>query len=152
MTTKRAVSGDQYFYFTMSLLITGIVIYGFSHTVNSNLFHPDMPRPWILWVHGALFSGWLLFFILQSALMRTHNVRIHRTSAGSAPAGPARSLSLASAPASSWRRYDIRYHHSTSSPRFSLSPSVDVTLRHRIRTRNLLAQEARVSSPAHADR
>ena len=79
MTTKRAVSGDQYFYFIMSLLITAIVIYGFSHTINGNLFHPDLPRPWILWVHGGLFSGWLPFFILQSALIRTHNVRIHRT-------------------------------------------------------------------------
>lgn len=69
---------NQYFYFAMSLLIAAVVIYGFSHTVENNLIHATPPRPWLLWVHGAVFSGWLAFFIFQSALVRTHNVRLHR--------------------------------------------------------------------------
>ena len=127
MTTKRAVSGDQYFYFIMSLLITGIVIYGFSQTVNQNLFHPDLPRPWILWVHGALFSGWLLFFILQSALIRTRNVRAHRSlgwfgaAMGAAIAVVGISTSIIMA------RYEIRYHHATDAPAFLIVPFLDVT-------------------------
>jgi len=68
----------KYFYFCMSLLVAAVVIYGFSHTVDHNLIHATPPRPWILWLHGAVFSGWLTFFIFQSALVRTGNVKLHR--------------------------------------------------------------------------
>jgi hypothetical protein len=70
---------DKYFYFGMSLLVAVVVVYGFSHTVDHDLIDAAPPRPWILWVHGAVFSGWVLFFILQSSLVRTRNVKIHRT-------------------------------------------------------------------------
>jgi hypothetical protein len=70
---------DKYFYFGMSLLIPAVVIYGFSHTIDEDLLHATPPRPWILWVHAAVFSFWLLFFMMQSALVRTHNVKLHRT-------------------------------------------------------------------------
>ena len=70
---------DKYFYFFMSLLVAAIVVWGFAHTVNANLFHPAMPRPFLLWIHAAAFSGWVLFFIFQSSLARTHNVRLHRS-------------------------------------------------------------------------
>jgi len=76
---SRAESWDQHFYFFMSLLIAVVVVYGFSQTIDMNLIHPTIPRPFLLYVHAAVFTGWLLFFILQSALVRTHNVRIHRT-------------------------------------------------------------------------
>jgi hypothetical protein len=70
---------DRHFYFFMSLLVAAIVVWGFSHTVNASLFHPAVPRPFLLWIHGAVFSGWVLFYILQSTLVRTHNVRVHRS-------------------------------------------------------------------------
>jgi hypothetical protein len=69
---------SKYFYFCMSLLIPALVIYGFSHTVDQDLIHATPRRPWILWVHGAVFSAWLAFFIFQSTLVRTHNVKLHR--------------------------------------------------------------------------
>jgi hypothetical protein len=69
----------QYIYFSMSLLIAAVVIYGFSHTIDSNLIHAVPVRPWILYLHATAFSGWVAFFILQSALVRTRNVRAHRT-------------------------------------------------------------------------
>lgn len=69
---------DRYFYFAMSLLVAATVVWGFSHTVDPNLFHASPPRPLILWFHGAAFSGWIAFFIFQSALVRTHNVAVHR--------------------------------------------------------------------------
>jgi len=75
---KRSGFLDKYFYFSMSLLMAAIVVYGFSHTINHDLFHAAPPVPWILWVHGAVFSGWVVFFIFQSALIRTHNVKVHR--------------------------------------------------------------------------
>jgi len=69
---------EQYFYFLMALLIPAIVVLGFSTTINQNLIHPAIPRPFILYVHAVVFSGWLLFFLIQSALVRTHNVKWHR--------------------------------------------------------------------------
>jgi small basic protein len=69
---------NRYFYFAMSLLIAAIVVWGFSHTIEANLFHPAVPRPMILWFHGGAFSGWIAFFIFQSTLVRTRNVKWHR--------------------------------------------------------------------------
>jgi len=69
---------EQYFYFAMSLLFAVIVVAGFSRTVNHNLFHPAIPRPFLLWVHGAAFSAWIVFYILQSVLVRSHNIGLHR--------------------------------------------------------------------------
>ncbi|HVT96908.1 MAG TPA: hypothetical protein VHE33_05325 [Acidobacteriaceae bacterium] len=80
VSSAKRVPGTagRYFYFFMSLLIAATVIYGFSHTVNQNLLHANPIRPWLLWVHGTLFSAWVGFFILQSALVRTRNVALHR--------------------------------------------------------------------------
>jgi hypothetical protein len=69
---------DKYFYFSMSLLFAVIVVWGFNHTVDHNLLHASPPRPLLLWFHGAAFSTWVLFFIFQSMLVRTHNVKWHR--------------------------------------------------------------------------
>jgi FtsH-binding integral membrane protein len=69
---------SRYFYFAMSLLLAAIVVTGFKRTVNDNLFHPAIPRPFILWIHGAAFAGWVCFFICQSTLVRIHKVSWHR--------------------------------------------------------------------------
>jgi hypothetical protein len=69
---------DRYFYFSMSLLIAAIVVWGFSYTIDANLFHPSVPRPFILWAHASAFSAWVVFFIFQSTLVRTHNVKLHK--------------------------------------------------------------------------
>lgn len=61
----------------MTLLITLVIVYGFSRTVGDNLIHPALPRPRLLYFHAAVFTTWLVFFIFQSALIRTHNVRVH---------------------------------------------------------------------------
>jgi hypothetical protein len=69
----------KYFYLCMSLLIAAVVVYGFSQTIGQNLIHASPVRPFILTLHAIVFPGWALFFILQSALVRTHNVPVHRT-------------------------------------------------------------------------
>jgi len=73
---RRVLS--KYFYLLMSLLIIAAVAYGFSFTVEKNLIHPAVPRPWILYVHATIFTGWLAFFLLQSILVRSRKVRWHR--------------------------------------------------------------------------
>jgi hypothetical protein len=69
---------DRYFYFAMSLVAAAAVVAGFGETVDEKLFHPAVAPPRILWVHGAVFSSWIVFFIFQSALVRTRNVKWHR--------------------------------------------------------------------------
>jgi hypothetical protein len=46
---------EKYFYCFMSVFIALVVFYGFSFTVNKNLIHPAIQRPWILWLHGIVF-------------------------------------------------------------------------------------------------
>lgn len=74
----RARLMGQHFYLLMALLIAAIDVYGFSQTVNQRLIHPAIPRPFVLYLHAAVYSGWVVFFILQTTLVRTGNVRWHR--------------------------------------------------------------------------
>lgn len=69
---------SRYFYLSMAFVLAGLVILGFRRTVNANLFHANPSRPLLLWVHGAVFSTWLVFFIAQSALVRVRKVSVHR--------------------------------------------------------------------------
>ncbi len=69
---------SRYFYFCMSLALAGLVVWGFSRTADANLFHANPPRPLLLWMHATAFSTWVVFFILQSALVRVRKVSVHR--------------------------------------------------------------------------
>ncbi|HTZ81959.1 MAG TPA: hypothetical protein VMB66_02130 [Candidatus Acidoferrales bacterium] len=69
---------SRYFYLTMSFVLAGLVVWGFSRTVDDHLFHANPPRPLLLWVHGTPFATWIIFFILQSALVRVRKVSVHR--------------------------------------------------------------------------
>jgi hypothetical protein len=70
---------QRYFYFSMALLFAVLVVWGFSRTINDSLFHATPPRPSLLWIHGAVFASWVVFFIAQSMLVRLHQVRWHRS-------------------------------------------------------------------------
>ncbi|HEV7513903.1 MAG TPA: hypothetical protein VGO27_19560 [Candidatus Acidoferrum sp.] len=127
VTTKGVKLLQNYFYFSMSLLIAAVVTYGFSHTVNENLLHPTAPRPFILYLHAAVFTGWLLFFILQSVLVRTGNVRVHRKigwfGAGLGAAIPVVGVATAVAMA----RFNMLHQRSPGSDAFLIVPLFDVT-------------------------
>jgi hypothetical protein len=68
----------RYFYLCMSLVLSALVIVGFSRTANDHLFHANPPRPLLLWMHAAAFSTWMVFFIARSALVRARKVSVHR--------------------------------------------------------------------------
>jgi len=76
--TNHAGPLGDYFYLLMSLVVAVIVAYGFSQTVKDKLIHPSVARPFVLYVHAAVFSAWVLFFIFQSTLVRMRMVRWHR--------------------------------------------------------------------------
>jgi hypothetical protein len=67
------------FYFGMALLMAGLAVWAFSHTVDARLVHARPPRPLLLWFHSAAFAAWIALFVTQSALVRVRKVRVHRT-------------------------------------------------------------------------
>lgn len=68
----------NYFYFTMSFVFAALVLWGFSQTITEHLLRASPPRPLLLWMHGAAFSTWIVFYIAQSALVRVKKVSVHR--------------------------------------------------------------------------
>ena len=78
VAAARTTTFYRPFYFLMSTLIAGLVIYGFSLTIGRNLIHPTVPRPRILFVHAATFFAWVVLFVGQTALIQTKHVRWHR--------------------------------------------------------------------------
>ena len=117
---------DRYFYFAMSVLIAGIVVIGFSRTVNEHLFHAAPPRPLLLWIHGAAFSSWVLFYILQSALVRTHNVKVHRLIGWFGAGLAAFMVPLGFTVAVLMTRFDMRVLHATGIETFLSIPVFDM--------------------------
>jgi hypothetical protein len=82
MTTRRGGFWREYFYFFMSLLIAATAVYGFSHTIDHNLIHRSPLPPFVLYIHAIVFPAWIVFFIVQSPLVRSHNVHLHRRLGG----------------------------------------------------------------------
>lgn len=117
---------SRYFYFAMSLLLAVIVVTGFKRTVNDNLFHPAVPRPFILWIHGAAFASWVIFFIFQSTLVRVHKVSWHR-SIGWFGAGLATVMvPLGTATAIIMARFDAIQLHQSGTDAFLSIPFCDM--------------------------
>jgi hypothetical protein len=117
---------DKYFYFAMSLLFPAIVVSGFSRTINNSLFHPAIPRPLILWFHGAAFSGWIVFFIFQSVLVRTRNVKWHRFFGWFGAALGAAMVPLGIATAIVMSRFNTNQLHQPGAEPFLIIPFYDM--------------------------
>ena len=124
--TSRGGLVDKYFYFSMGLLTAAIVVAGFSQTVNAALFHPAVPRPLILWFHGSAFAGWVLFYIFQSALVRTHNVKLHRSLGWFGAGLGAAMVLLGFTTAVVMSRFDIHTLHETGIADFMIIPFYDM--------------------------
>lgn len=119
---------DKYFYLAMSFLMIAIVVWGFGHTVNDVLFHPAVPRPLLLWIHSATFSAWLLLFLLQSALVRSHNVRLHRTLGWFVAGVGAAMIPLGITVGLVMGRFDVRILHEAGADAFEFISFGDVTI------------------------
>jgi len=76
-----AVGGylERWSFWLFALCCLAVVGYGFSFTVDENLLHAAKPRPLILWAHAIVFSAWLLLFLAQATLVRTRQIRWHRS-------------------------------------------------------------------------
>lgn len=114
---------DKYFYFAMALLVAIAVPAGFSFTVNDNLLHPIHPaiaRPAILYVHGSLFVGWVALFVVQTGLVRSHSVQMHRRVGAWGVALGIAMIVVGVATAIVMRKYRIAHDHSETAAFLSI--------------------------------
>lgn len=123
---KRFLS--RYFYLTMSLVMAGLVVWGFSKTVDAALFHAKPRRPLLLWMHGAAFSTWVMFFIAQSALVRVRKVSVHRALGWFGAGLATLMVGLGCTVAVVMTRFDIRVLHQTDVAQFLSIPFWDMLL------------------------
>ena len=76
-TIPTARLSEGWFYLGMALTTAAIAIAGFAPA----LLDPTGRKTQLTWAvaaHGALFGAWLLLFILQTALVQTGRVALHR--------------------------------------------------------------------------
>jgi hypothetical protein len=69
---------DRFFHLGIALVIAGIIAMGFGPTLDLKLIHPPSPRPRVLYFHAALFTVWILLFVVQTALVAARRVAWHR--------------------------------------------------------------------------
>ena len=74
-STRR--TGEWTFFATMSLVVAGVVVWGFGPSYSAALAPPGLP----FWVHlhGAVMTAWILLFAVQAALVRRRSMPLHRT-------------------------------------------------------------------------
>lgn len=72
-------TAERVFYSFMAILLCMCVYIGFSPTYfQAGLLRAPLPSP-ILHVHGAVFTLWMLLFVVQVALISAHRVKWHRS-------------------------------------------------------------------------
>lgn len=71
-------SNDRFFYGGMALLIATIVFVGFARTYYLATYFNAPPLNPLRIVHGALFSSWILLFMVQTTLIATNRRELHR--------------------------------------------------------------------------
>jgi hypothetical protein len=70
---------ERAFFGFMAVLLCAVVIIGFSRTYfGAGFLRAPLPSP-ILHVHGAVFTLWMVLFLVQSALISARRVRWHRS-------------------------------------------------------------------------
>jgi hypothetical protein len=70
---------ERVFYFGMAILMCICVFIGFSPTYfQAGMMRAPLPSP-ILHIHGAVFTLWMLLFVVQAALISARRVQWHRS-------------------------------------------------------------------------
>ena len=82
---ERRVSQDRLFYSGMAIVMALAVLAGFAQTyylplAGSGQLTTITGREvsGLIHAHGALFSLWVLLFVMQTSLIATHRVRVHQ--------------------------------------------------------------------------
>jgi hypothetical protein len=78
MATRPVILLGRFYYCILALIIAALVVAGFEPRLNAHLLHSPTPLPLILYVHAAVFASWIILFMLQTALIATGRVKLHR--------------------------------------------------------------------------
>jgi hypothetical protein len=77
---------DRLFYSGMAIAMALTVLVGFAPTYYARIFRSspmhtvsNAPMSTVAHIHGALFSTWVLLFVVQTSLIASHRVKVHRT-------------------------------------------------------------------------
>lgn len=76
-TRARPVSRNR-FMATMSWVLLGIVVIGFSPTFYLRPFFPVPPIPLYLYAHGVVLTCWFLLLVVQASLVPAGRTALHR--------------------------------------------------------------------------
>jgi hypothetical protein len=69
---------ERYFFSGMAVLILGTVFLGFARTYFlAGVFQAPLPS-WVIHLHGAAFTAWILLLIVQTSLVSAGRVGVHR--------------------------------------------------------------------------
>lgn len=77
LTAPRARAPSAYFV-SMATLLLAIVLAGFSPTLYLRAFVDAPPIPPYLYAHGAILTGWFVWLFIQTIMIRTARVSMHR--------------------------------------------------------------------------
>src|ERR1700676_6493 len=70
---------ERFFFGGMAILLCVVVVIGFARTYFlAGMMRAPLPSP-ILHVHGAVFTLWMILYLVQSALISVRRVAWHRT-------------------------------------------------------------------------
>jgi hypothetical protein len=69
---------ERYFFAGMAVLLLATVFLGFAKTYYlAGMFRAPLPS-WVIHIHGAAFTSWILLLIVQTSLISAGRVAVHR--------------------------------------------------------------------------
>jgi len=78
-TTSLSTFSRPRFYVGMAAFMSLMVLAGFWPTYFGQLLNGIPTRPWVVHLHGLIFTGWMVLLITQVILVATGRTRAHRS-------------------------------------------------------------------------
>jgi hypothetical protein len=75
---RSPATGDRRFFLAVSIAIALVVFAGFAPTYYLRGYYHGDPLPSVFAIHGAVFSAWVVLFVVQAALVSARRTDIHR--------------------------------------------------------------------------
>jgi hypothetical protein len=75
---RRSPASDRPFFLTTAIVIALVVFAGFAPTYYLRGYFQSGALPPVFAVHGAVFSAWVVLFVVQAALVSARRTDIHR--------------------------------------------------------------------------